>query len=804
MTTEQVSSALDGLLVIDTSASFVGSAASGLLADFGAHVIMIEKPGGSILRSQPAWPFWGRGKSSRLLDLTTTEGRAELAELGMRADVMIDTWRPGVASRLGVSDADLRPANRGLVYASITGFGREHPWSNLRAYEPVVMAKLGGLTSFGNLTRREGPSYVSTPYCSFSAAQLALHGILAALIERETSGLGQWVEVTLAQGLLAHDPWNWLLQVLITRYDQAFAAAPPWDAERLAPNSAMMIRLMVGLSADGRWMQFSQTTDRLWAAFLRATDLEWTRKDPRLAQGPGSEDISIRAEFWDLALSAVRSKTYNEWLEVFDAEPDVWAEVFRDGSELLHHPQLVADKRTETIVDPILGPVHQPGPLAVLDATPASLLDSAPALGEERQALPRTSPGTVSAATPPQPGAKTPLEGTTVVEFGTFFAAPFGATLLAELGARVIKVEQLEGDPIRNVMPFPELGGVKVLAGKESVGVDVSTPEGHAIAMDLVRRADVVLLAFRSGVVDRLGLESARLREVNPNVVVLEAPGYGVGPPYGNRPAFAPTMGAGSGMAYRNLGGASNGEPGLELTIDNVKREAMRLSAAAMAVAQADGFSALAVATTMLLGLLARHRTGKGQSMSTSMLSTMAHVLSETMVEYEGVAPVSLADPDLFGLSPFYRLYRCRQGWIFLAAPNPRDQTAIGKVLGIELPEDADALSDMLSMAFAGKPALEWEGLLAAVDVTCAEVASKTTDATIMFGDAGRDLGFVIDAHHTLLEEYPRLAPLVRFSRSTTVVAPSPLCGVDTDAVLAELGYDDDRRTRLREAGVIT
>jgi crotonobetainyl-CoA:carnitine CoA-transferase CaiB-like acyl-CoA transferase len=73
-----------------------------------------------------------------------------------------------------------------------------------------------------------------------------------------------------------------------------------------------------------------------------------------------------------------------------------------------------------------------------------------------------------------------------------------------------------------------------------------------------------------------------------------------------------------------------------------------------------------------------------------------------------------------------------------------------------------------------------------------------------MFGDAGRDLGFVIDAHHTLLEEYPRLAPLVRFSRSTTVVAPSPLCGVDTDAVLAELGYDDDRRTRLREAGVIT
>jgi crotonobetainyl-CoA:carnitine CoA-transferase CaiB-like acyl-CoA transferase len=87
--------------------------------------------------------------------------------------------------------------------------------------------------------------------------------------------------------------------------------------------------------------------------------------------------------------------------------------------------------------------------------------------------------------------------------------------------------------------------------------------------------------------------------------------------------------------------------------------------------------------------------------------------------------------------------------------------------------------------------------------VTCVEVAPETTDATIMFAEAGRTLGFVIDAHHALLEEYPRLAPLVRFSRSSTVVGPSPLCGADTDTVLEELGYDDDRRTRLRQAGVI-
>ena len=220
------------------------------------------------------------------------------------------------------------------------------------------MAKIGGLSSFANLSRRKGPSFVSTPYCSFSAAHLAVHGILAALIERESSGLGQRVDTTLVQGVAAHDPWNWLLQVLIRRYDQAYPPRRVWDEERLAPNLAvMMTRLMIGLSADGRWMQFSQTTDKLWAAFLRATDLEWTTKDARLAEGPESEDIEVRAEFWDLALASVRTKTYDEWLEVFDAEPDVWAEIFREGTELLHHPQLVADGRVTTLVDPVVGPV---------------------------------------------------------------------------------------------------------------------------------------------------------------------------------------------------------------------------------------------------------------------------------------------------------------------------------------------------------------------------------------------------------------------------------------------------------------
>lgn len=797
------SSALDGLVVVEVSGTLTGTIVSGFLADFGAHVTIVEPLDGSPLRSERAWPFWGRGKHSCLIDLDEAKGRDELARLAADADVVVETLRPGSAEAMGLKYRDLAQNNPGLVYASVTGFGCENPWSRFKAYEPVVMAKTGGLTAFGNLTSRDGPAFVSTPYCSFSAAQLALHGILAALIERESSGVGQRVETTLSQGLLAHDPWNWLLKALVDRFDQAFLSAPPFDEKNLAPNSHMMLRLMVGLSADGRWMQFSQSTDKLWSAFLRLAGLEWTLDDPRLGGWADSDDPKVRADFWEAALAAVRTRTYAEWLEAFDEDTDVWAEVFREGTELLHHPQLRADGRTTTIEDPDVGDVHQPGPLVILASAPSNPSRPAPAPGQY-ELPPRSRRWTLPEPQQPPSPASEPLAGVTVVEFGTFFAAPYGATLLGELGARIIKIEQLEGDPIRHVMPFPEISGIKVMSGKESVAVDVATPDGHEIAMEIVRAADIVLLAFRANVAERLGIAPHMLRSVNPELVVLEATGYGPGDPHGHRPAFAPTMGAGSGLAYRNLGGAPRGQAALDLSVDDVKREAIRLSAAAMAVAQADGFSALAVASSMLLGQLVKRRTGRGQTMVTSMLATMGHVLSETMVEYQDAPPVATPDLDLLGLGPWYRLYECAPGWVFLAAVDDADRRVVADELKIEVGEASrDEIASMLAAEFRKAGALDWEQRLLERDVTCVEVSEESTDSTMMYGEPGRSLGFVIDGTHPVLGDHPRLAPLVAFSRSTTRVGIAPLCGQDTDAVLREFGFDQDRIAELREAGTI-
>jgi crotonobetainyl-CoA:carnitine CoA-transferase CaiB-like acyl-CoA transferase len=205
----------------------------------------------------------------------------------------------------------------------------------------------------------------------------------------------------------------------------------------------------------------------------------------------------------------------------------------------------------------------------------------------------------------------------------------------------------------------------------------------------------------------------------------------------------------------------------------------------------------------MLLGLYARRRLGVGQAMSTSMLSTMAHVLSETMVDHDGITPLRLAEADLLGLGPWYRLYRAREGWVFLAAPQADDRAAVARELGVTVPDDEDAAAEVLAAAFAEQPAAAWEQRLTALDVACVEVARKGIEETILLGGTGRELGFVIDGDHPVLEEHPRLGPLVRFSRSTSVIGPAPLCGADTDAVLEGFGYDEARRVELRTAGVI-
>lgn len=808
---------LAGLRVLNLSSTLGGAQVGQFFADYGAEVVLVEPPGGSPLRGQAGWPVWGRGSKSLEATLDAPAVRA----LAVASDVVVDTFRPGVTERHGLGYAELAAANPGLVYTSITAFGPTGPLSRLKGYEGVVMAKIGAYSQFSALVDRSGPGFATVPYCTVSAAQLAITGTLVALYERERSGVGQRVDATLVQGIAAHDTWNWMTAFWARKYAAAFTQTPVVNTQRMVPNSWLSYGLLQGLTADGRWLQFSQATPKLFQAFLVATGLD----DPEWNEAWSSEDLDRREAFWDRLLGAVRAKTVAEWQETFDRHPDVFAEVFRSGTELLAHPQLLHDDQIATVDRPGIGLVRAIKPVARLSRTPGSAERALPGLDEHGDELRDRGPA-ASGASRSDGGASEeaggggtvgglPLAGVTIVELGTFYAAPFGATVLADLGARVLKIEQLDGDPIRFQLPFPEIGGVKVTQGKESVAVDVNTEEGRAIVLRLVAGADLVLQSFRAGVARRLGLDEASLRAVNPDLVYHEAPGFGTGGPYGHRPAYAPTIGAGSGMARRNIGAAVPERP--DLTLDEVKAGAIRMGAASLTVGHSDGFSSLGVACGLALGLLARERGAGGQGVLTTMLTTLGHVLSEDMVEYEGRPAAPTADPGLHGFGPLYRLYEASEGWVFLAAPSDREFAALAEALpapaGLDGPElataagraaSAEALADRLASTFRERTAAEWETALAAVDVACVEVVSGSShDVLLADGGLLHQLSMATQVEHPMFGEHTRLAALVDFSRSRTRAEPGILIGQHTDPVLRELGFDDDQLADLAERRVI-
>ena len=816
MTIDGAPGPLHGLRVLDLSTTPPGAQASQLLADFGADVVHVERPGGSPLRRHAAYPFLARGKRSIVLDLHDADDRAVAVAMARGADVIVETFRPGVAARFGLDHDTIAADNPGVVHASITGFGRNGPLSGLQGYEALVIAALGGFSTVSGMVERDGPAFISVPFGAYAASQTALHGILAALHERHRSGHGQRVETSLVQGVATLGTWNWFVRVITDKYPGAFTAQPPFTDAKL-PTSPIFFMLFICLTSDGRWLQFGQVRPHLFRALMRALDLEAMYEQPEWSTVPAIEDETKRAEFWEILLAAAQRKSLAEWQEIFERDHDVWAETMRRGGELLDHPQMTHLGGAITITDSERGSVRMPAALVMMDDTPAMIDMGAPRLDEHGNDI-RRSPWVPRPVPAPLAGDRSgsgPLAGVTVLELGTFFAAPFGGCILADLGARVIKVESIEGEPMRSLLPFPETGAAKVMQGKESVSVDLGTAEGRTIVHRLAAQADIVLQSFRAGVATRQGIDAATLRAINPSIVYLNAPGYGMDGPCGDRPAYAPTIGAGAGFVMRNLG--SSVPERADMSIAEMCDAIVRLSVSgATEFAQADGVAAITTATAMLLGLLIRDRTGVAQGMQTTMLTSAAHALGDEMVEWNARPPVPVADAELHGYGPCYRMYEASDGWFFLAAPSaeewPRlvaalrphvDLSGVCADSGRSCGDNDSTLAGVLGRTFATRPAAAWVELLRAHDVGAAVIDSGPPEKVLQSAEFGRAAGLLVDVEHPTFGDHPRLAPSATLSRTVATVGPGCLRGQHTRAVLDEIGYDAEQIADLLNRTII-
>jgi CoA:oxalate CoA-transferase len=200
---------LTGIRVLDLSRVLSGPHCTRMLADMGAEVIKIEPPDGDLTRfATPRrnglssyFVQQNVGKRNLSLDLGTPEGAEILLALGERADVLVENYRPGVMARLGLDADTMRSRNPRLIYASISGYGQTGPWVTRRAYAPVVEAESGIVASQGNARGGElakDPHSHADLYTSLETAS----AILAALYQRERTGEGQWIDVSMAETML--------------------------------------------------------------------------------------------------------------------------------------------------------------------------------------------------------------------------------------------------------------------------------------------------------------------------------------------------------------------------------------------------------------------------------------------------------------------------------------------------------------------------------------------------------------------------------------------------------------------------
>ena len=201
--------ALSGLLVLEVASYVSGPFAGMLLSDLGAEVVKIEPPGeGDPFRGwgkvdySATFGSLNRNKKSVVLDLKAQDGRDTLRRLAMRADVLVENFRPGTMERMQLGYEHLRPLNERLIYCAISGFGSQGPYRDYPGYDTIGQG-MGGLLSL--LTERSAPKPMGISLSDHLTGVFACYGILAAVVARQRTGRGQLVETSLESGCLCRD-----------------------------------------------------------------------------------------------------------------------------------------------------------------------------------------------------------------------------------------------------------------------------------------------------------------------------------------------------------------------------------------------------------------------------------------------------------------------------------------------------------------------------------------------------------------------------------------------------------------------
>ncbi len=367
---------LTGLKVIDLTHVMAGPTCTLMLADMGADVIKIEKlpQGDDSRRMVPptigdeaaSFLMMNRNKRGVVLDLKTAKGADVLRRLAKTADVLVENFAPGVMERLGVGYDKLREANPGLIYCSISGFGRTGPYKERRGFDLVAQAMSGIMTFTGE--RPDGPPVkCGAPLSDITAGILAAMGIVAAYAHRLKTGEGQWVDTSLFEAALVQTYWQSAIALATGAPPRAMGSAHPLSAPYQA------------FEASDGWIVVGGASQKHWLKMLDVIGAAELAQDPRFADNAGRMGnlTALEAEL----SRRFKKRTSAEWLADLE-RAGVPCGPVQDMVQALTDPQTTAREMVVEVEHSTLGAVKTLGAPVKFSKTPARVRHGAPRYGE--------------------------------------------------------------------------------------------------------------------------------------------------------------------------------------------------------------------------------------------------------------------------------------------------------------------------------------------------------------------------------------------------------------------------------------
>jgi crotonobetainyl-CoA:carnitine CoA-transferase CaiB-like acyl-CoA transferase len=763
---------LTGIRVLDFGHYVAGPLAAVLLADAGASVIHVDRPGDLDETLPRTDVYLNRSKQRITLDLKEKADAATARELAATSDVVIENFRPGVMHRLGLDSATLREANDRLIFCSLPGFGATDDNAELRAWEGIVHSSVAGyrpLNEHWDPTGRNrisvadpsAPLYTPLTTTSNFAGLMGAISIVMALIARERSGSGQHIEIPLAEAFV--EAYSTML------------SGQTWARPRLEDN-----RMLQDLShqAGDRGIFDCSPLTKFVLRLLEGAGVaaEWDRKG-LIHREEASIDLDRRDEIIEQFRRLAESHPAAWWDEVA-TRANLPLSMARTPEEWLAAPEPYAAGTLVSLDDPVIGPVVVPGVSFEL-GQPAGAPRPRHRLDEDRASILselRSRRSDVSAHDDAAHSER-PLDGFSVIDITQAVAGPTAARLLADFGAAVTKI----GNPTPGVTD----GIVGAMhRGKRTMLMDIRSADGQRLLDQLLADADVLVTNFAPPALEAYGIGFDRASAANPNLIYCSISAYGSTGPWANRRGYENQCNAATGMASRY--GSRFGWTLYQPTPIN------------------DAACGMLATFATVVALFARMGGAPGQKVGASLAqASTLHQAVHFVLDAQS-ANQSETVRNEYGTSAFYRMYRASDGWFFLAARDT-DLTELARSLGsdaasLESKNDPGGeLARSWSERFAGETRDHWMDVLRELAIAAIPVAS-IDEATAYLLNRGvvyyePDLGGVAVPR-------PGIGAWLSETSPRAGANPAPI-GSQAIEILEDLGLSKEEIEGLGDRGVV-